>query len=67
MEHHLIPCENNDLFWQRVFHWWVNSFDAWFQVDTYEIIVGILKQDNNTLVNQLNYIILLGQYYIYTK
>ena len=40
---------------------WANNIKMWFQVDTYEIIFGIPNERNETIVNQLNYIILLGK------
>jgi hypothetical protein len=67
IEHHLVECKASDNFWKRVFNWWAANIKTWFQVDTYEIIFGIPNERSEIIVNQLNYIILLGKYFIYKK
>jgi hypothetical protein len=37
----------------------------WFSIDIYEIIFGIPNERNEAIVNQLNFFILYGKYYIY--
>jgi hypothetical protein len=65
IEHHLVTCHETMALWKSIFNWWADTIKTWFQVETYEIIFGIPNERSETIVNQLNYIILLGKYYIY--
>jgi exonuclease III len=65
IEHFLVDCNNTDSFWRQVFNWWAACFEVRFQVETYELIFGIPNEFNEHLVNQINFIILYGKYYIY--
>jgi hypothetical protein len=65
IEHFLLECETTYTFWQQIFNWWAASMETWFQVNTYEIIFGIPNEFNEPIVNQINFIILYGKYYIY--
>jgi hypothetical protein len=65
IEHFLVECQSVQIFWQQVFKWWAANLEVWFQVDTYEIIFGIPNEFNEPIVNQINFIILYGKYYVY--
>jgi hypothetical protein len=65
LEHYLFECHNTYTFWKQVFNWWAASMQVWFQVELYEIIFGIPNEFNETIVNQINYVILYAKYYIY--
>jgi hypothetical protein len=65
IEHHLVTCENTLEFWNKIFKWWAQHFETWFQIDTYEIIFGIPNERDEPVVNQINFFILLAKYYIY--
>jgi hypothetical protein len=65
IEHFLVNCNNTYIFWRQIFNWWAASFKVWFQVDTYELLFGVPNEKNEPIVNQINFIILYGKYYIY--
>jgi hypothetical protein len=65
IEHMLIYCSETYQFWQRIFKWWAESINVWFEVGTYEIIFGIPNENDESLVNQLNYFIMNAKYYVY--
>jgi hypothetical protein len=65
MEHMLIYCGPTYTFWQQVFNWWAANMCVWFEVGTYEIIFGIPNENDESIVNQLNYFIIVAKYYIY--
>jgi hypothetical protein len=66
IEHHLVECRDTNEFWKMIFNWLATNIKTWFQVETYEIIFSIPNERNETVVNQLSYI-LLGKYYVYKK
>ena len=66
-KHFLFECQNTYNFWKQIFNWWAANLKVWFQVDTYEIIFGIPNEFNEALVNQMNFMILYGKYYVYRK
>jgi hypothetical protein len=39
--------------------------NVWFEVGTYEIIFGIPNENDESIVNQLNYFIIIAKYYVY--
>ena len=39
--------------------------NVWFQVSTYEIIFSIPNENNENLVNQLKFVIIIAKYFIY--
>jgi hypothetical protein len=65
IEHMLIYCSETYKFWQRIFNWWADNINVWFEVGTYEIIFGIPNENDENLVNQLNYFIIHAKYYVY--
>jgi hypothetical protein len=65
IEHFLVECDATYTFWKQVFNWWAANMEAWFQVETYEIIFGIPNECNETTVTQINFIIMYGKQYIY--
>jgi hypothetical protein len=65
IEHFLVQCNDTYTMWQHIFNWWAANMEAWFQLDTYEIIFGVPNEFNEPIVNQVNFIILYGKYYIY--
>ena len=67
IEHMLIYCSETYQFWQRIFKWWAESMKVWFEVGTYEILFGIPNENDESLVNQLNYFIMNAKYYVYKR
>jgi hypothetical protein len=64
IEHYLLHCENTHIFWRQVFNWGATNLKVWLQVDTYEVLFGIPNENNEPIINQINFIILYGKYYI---
>ena len=50
-----------------IFNWWTANFETRFKIDTYEVIFGIPNERGDITISQLNYLILLGKYYIYAR
>jgi hypothetical protein len=67
IEHHLVECKICMDFWKSIFNWWSFNIETWFQIETYDIIFGIPNERYETIINQLNYVILIAKYYIYKK
>ena len=65
IEHFLVQCHEVYFLWQQIFNWWASSMETRFQIDTYEIIFGVPNERDEPLVNQINFIILYGKFYIY--
>jgi hypothetical protein len=39
--------------------------EVWFEVGTYELLFGIPNENDEELVNQLNFFIMIAKYYVY--
>jgi hypothetical protein len=65
IEHFLVECTSTNKMWQYIFNWWASNMETWFEINTYEIIFGVPNEFNEPIVNQINFIILYGKYYIY--
>ena len=46
-------------------NWWTASIKVIFRMDTYEILFGIPNDEQDIIINQFNFILLMGRYYIY--
>jgi hypothetical protein len=60
-----MQCEKKMIFWKQVFNWWANNLKVWLQVDLHEILFGVPNERNEPIINQINFLILYGKYYIY--
>ena len=67
IEHYIVKCKDTHNLWKTILNWWASNNETWFHVDTYEILFGIPNERNETIINQLNYIILIAKYYIYIQ
>jgi hypothetical protein len=67
IEHHLVACVYTRVFWDAVLNWWKASMCTIFPLDTYDIIFGLENESNDKVINQLNYIMLHGIYYVYVS
>jgi hypothetical protein len=65
IEHFLIMCQPVKEFWKQVINWWTASIKVIFRMDTYEILFGIPNDEQDITINQFNFILLMGRYYIY--
>jgi hypothetical protein len=60
-----VQCPESKQFWCTFSQWWANFSSTYFPVYIYETLFGIPNEENNTLINNLNYLILQANYYIY--
>jgi hypothetical protein len=67
IEHYLIECEPVKEFWNQVLNWWTNSIKVIFRLGIYEMLFGIPNDENDQIINQFNYILLMARYYIYVS
>jgi hypothetical protein len=65
IEHFFLKWERNNLFWQEILEWWKNETDTNIQLQTYEILFGLPNDEQDPILNQLNYILQMARYYIY--
>jgi hypothetical protein len=65
IEHFLVMCPDTFKFWNCLFTWWKSSFQSFIATDTYDIIFGMVNENDDIFINQLNFMLLQGTYYIY--
>jgi hypothetical protein len=65
IEHHLLACPKIIKFWNTFFKWLKISMSMSFPVDTYDVLFGIPNPNKDSLITQLNYMMLQGTFYIY--
>jgi hypothetical protein len=67
LEHHLVACPQTLDFWTSVFKWFKAAMGISFPIDTYDIIFGIPNPNSDTMILQLNFILLYGMYHTYRR
>jgi hypothetical protein len=67
IEHLLVACAKTHEFWSNVFNWWKALTKTFIATDTYDIIFGMTNENNDKYINEFNYILLHGIYYVYRK
>ena len=65
IEHHLVQCKLTYAFWLNVLKWFKSVSNVSFDISIYEILFGIPNETQNTVINQLNFLLLMGRYYVY--
>ena len=65
IEHFFVQCPLSKQFWCTFSQWWANFSLTYFPVYIYETLFGIPNEENNILINNLNYLLLHANYYIY--
>ena len=65
LEHHLVACPDTLNFWNNAFNWFKSVTGVLFPIDTYDIILGIPNPNEDAVIDQLNFVILQGKYFIY--
>ena len=63
VEHHLFYCKDRKLFWKRFKGWMIGNLGYGLELTVCEIIFGI-PNTNNPDIRQVNFLILLGKWYI---
>ena len=64
IEHFLIHCELVSEFWRQVLNWWTSCIKVILRMDTYEMLFGIPNDEQDPFINQFNFILLMGRYYL---
>ena len=65
LEHYFFKCESLHLFWDSIRHWWYNNLGCTFNLSTKDVILGLCNAyDDESIFDNINYIILLAKYYI---
>jgi hypothetical protein len=67
IEHYLVQCPIVLEFWYSIFTWWKNMTQIQFPILAYEIIFGIPNESKENIIDNFNFIILCGNYYVYRK
>jgi hypothetical protein len=65
IEHFLVECEKTKIFWDSIINWWRINMKVRFDIFLYEYIFGIPNDEKDVVINQLNFLLLMGRYYIY--
>jgi hypothetical protein len=65
LEHFFFQCKRIETFWQQVFKWWSAETNTNIPLETYEILFGLPNDEKDPILNQLNFILQMGRYYIY--
>jgi hypothetical protein len=65
LEHHLVACPNTLNFWTLAFNWFKSVIGVSFPIDTYDIILGIPNPNEEVALDQLNFMLLQGKYFVY--
>ena len=63
VEHHLFYCNKSRMFWTRLKEWMITNLGYGFELTVCEVIFGI-PDTKNPDINILNFLILMGKWYI---
>jgi hypothetical protein len=58
IEHHLVSCPITMEFWSQVRNWWKAATNTNFALGIYDLIFGLPNEENYTILNQFNFILL---------
>ncbi len=65
LEHYFFNCKKVKCFWSSFFKWWFCITDTQFGIHALDIVLGIQNQNNDNIMNLLNYCILQAKVFIY--
>jgi hypothetical protein len=65
IEHYLVACPQTLHFWNTVFEWWKTTFQSFIATDTYDIIFGMINENDDNFILHFNFILLHGCHYVY--
>ena len=66
IEHFFWHCKIAKTLWNQVLEWWEKEANISIPLQTYEILFGLPNDEKDPIINQLNYILQMTRYYIYT-
>ena len=65
VEHHIYSCPKTEIFWSQLSNWIENVISVKFNFTVLEIIFGLpVYYTNDYIIKAINYILLLGKWYI---
>ncbi len=64
IEHHFYYCPESKTFWKRIEQWIESNLDLKFNFTVCEILFGIPFQNTQLDLEMINFILLLGKWYI---
>ena len=65
--HFLIRCNKVQQFWSCFINWWTRTTNISIAIENIEECIIFGFQEKGTDIDMLNYCVLLGKFYIYTK
>jgi hypothetical protein len=65
LEHYFYLCERTRAFWREILDWWKKVTNTNIPLQTYEILFGLPNDEEDPILNQLNYILQMTRHYIY--
>ena len=64
IEHHFHTCHESEQFWDTFSDWWSELTTVYIPLTLFDVIFGVLNGHNDTLIDCLNYLILLAKWFI---
>ena len=65
LEHYFMQCPDVKIFWSRLMQLWENTYGFSFALSKLDILFGIINENDDVVIDALNYCILVGKWYIY--
>ena len=65
LHHSLCLCSHSRLFWSNFEYYWPSLTNDKIQLSLQDVVVGIISSQNSSLVNLLNYFIIIGKLYLW--
>ena len=64
LEHFFYLCPSLGVFWSSLSKWWLNNLQCTFKLKPEEVIFGICNENEDNVMDIINYCILMAKYYI---
>ena len=64
IEHYFYSCMESKHFWESFNEWWVDLTTVNIKLSLFDIIFGILNENEDIVIDTLNYLLLLGKWFI---
>ena len=65
IEHYLVLCQGLHTFWQSFHDWWIQVYNVNIRLSTLDILFGVCNNEQDVVINALNFCLLYARYYIY--
>jgi hypothetical protein len=67
IEPYLIECKHVLNFWESIYKWWTDNSGQMFPLYTYETLFGMHNEQEDIVLKQFHYVLLMGNYFVYRK